>query len=286
MRQSRSIAITAAMAEERPDVAEASPEGTRRSGAPGRFCARMGRDSAAGQHRRAPSRTAQGTARRPGGDAWRMDRPGAAQVALTQPAEFSRRTTQGQRADMVAAPSAMAGEWEARHCMASVYCIRCGRVNPEGARFCSQCGTPLARGSGEGMAETTSTISLGGMEPSRPRPATRRSPTPRPSTPCRRDGAAGGPARAERWQPVPARQRPDPGRPPPGQRHIPGRRDRLPPPRRVLPLGRPVHGPGRRQPQRHIRQPGTDRGSRADRGRRGAGGQVPAGFPAGTGFAG
>jgi hypothetical protein len=49
--------------------------------------------------------------------------------------------------------------------MASVYCIRCGRVNPEGARFCSQCGTPLARSSGEGAAETTSIISLGGMEP-------------------------------------------------------------------------------------------------------------------------
>jgi FHA domain-containing protein/zinc ribbon protein len=48
--------------------------------------------------------------------------------------------------------------------MASVYCIRCGRVNPEGARFCSQCGTPLARATGEGTAETTSIISLGGIE--------------------------------------------------------------------------------------------------------------------------
>jgi hypothetical protein len=42
--------------------------------------------------------------------------------------------------------------------MSSVYCIRCGRENPEGARFCSQCGTPLARGSGEGATETTSII--------------------------------------------------------------------------------------------------------------------------------
>jgi hypothetical protein len=49
--------------------------------------------------------------------------------------------------------------------MASVYCIRCGQVNPEGARFCSQCGTPLARGPGEGASETTSIISLGGIEP-------------------------------------------------------------------------------------------------------------------------
>jgi pSer/pThr/pTyr-binding forkhead associated (FHA) protein len=46
--------------------------------------------------------------------------------------------------------------------MASVYCIRCGQDNPEGARFCSQCGTPLARGQGEGTTDTTSIISLGG----------------------------------------------------------------------------------------------------------------------------
>jgi pSer/pThr/pTyr-binding forkhead associated (FHA) protein len=46
--------------------------------------------------------------------------------------------------------------------MASVYCIRCGQENPEGARFCSQCGNLLARGPGEGTSETTSIISLGG----------------------------------------------------------------------------------------------------------------------------
>jgi len=48
--------------------------------------------------------------------------------------------------------------------MASVYCIRCGQENPEGARFCSQCGNPLARGGGEGASETTSIISLGGTD--------------------------------------------------------------------------------------------------------------------------
>jgi hypothetical protein len=46
--------------------------------------------------------------------------------------------------------------------MPSVYCTRCGQENPEGARFCSQCGSPLTYGSGEHGAETTSTISLGG----------------------------------------------------------------------------------------------------------------------------
>jgi hypothetical protein len=48
--------------------------------------------------------------------------------------------------------------------MASVYCIRCSQENPEGARFCSHCGNPLARGSGERAAETTSIISLGGSD--------------------------------------------------------------------------------------------------------------------------
>jgi hypothetical protein len=49
--------------------------------------------------------------------------------------------------------------------MASVYCIRCGRGNPEGARFCSQCGSPLPRGSAEATAETTSIISFVGTDP-------------------------------------------------------------------------------------------------------------------------
>ena len=53
--------------------------------------------------------------------------------------------------------------------MPSVYCTRCGRPNPEGARFCSHCGTPLARGtSGERPGESTSTISLGGWESAEP----------------------------------------------------------------------------------------------------------------------
>jgi hypothetical protein len=52
--------------------------------------------------------------------------------------------------------------------MASVYCIRCGQGNPEGARFCSQCGNPLARGSSEGVSETTSIISLGGTDTGEP----------------------------------------------------------------------------------------------------------------------
>jgi hypothetical protein len=48
--------------------------------------------------------------------------------------------------------------------MPSVYCTACGEANPEGARFCSHCGTPLIKRPGERVADTTSTISLGGGE--------------------------------------------------------------------------------------------------------------------------
>ena len=96
--------------------------------------------------------------------AWRMDRRGTARVAWSSPAEFSRRTTQDQRADMIPAQAAWPAKGRLGRDMASVYCIRCGQENPEGARFCSQCGNPLARGSGEGATETTSIISVGGTD--------------------------------------------------------------------------------------------------------------------------
>src|SRR5262245_17831091 len=51
--------------------------------------------------------------------------------------------------------------------MPSVYCTQCGHANPDGARFCSQCGTPLTRGVPPVMSEpgeSTSTISLGALE--------------------------------------------------------------------------------------------------------------------------
>ncbi|HWG63107.1 MAG TPA: FHA domain-containing protein [Streptosporangiaceae bacterium] len=52
--------------------------------------------------------------------------------------------------------------------MPSVYCTRCGQANPEDARFCSHCGTMLARAGGERPAETTSTISIGGTDVAEP----------------------------------------------------------------------------------------------------------------------
>jgi FHA domain/zinc-ribbon domain len=51
--------------------------------------------------------------------------------------------------------------------MPSVYCTQCGHANPEDARFCSNCGTPLTRSVPPVMSEpndSTSTISLGAVE--------------------------------------------------------------------------------------------------------------------------
>jgi len=44
-------------------------------------------------------------------------------------------------------------------------CSRCGHTNAEASRFCSNCGAPLRAGVGrEGLSETTSTISISGLE--------------------------------------------------------------------------------------------------------------------------
>ena len=48
--------------------------------------------------------------------------------------------------------------------MPSVYCTACGAENPESARYCSHCGTALLRLPADRVADTTSTISLGGTE--------------------------------------------------------------------------------------------------------------------------
>ena len=90
-------------------------------------------------------------------------------------------------------------------------------------------------------------------------------------------GAAGGQARPERGQPVPARPGRDHGRAAPGQRHLPRRRDRLAPARRVPPGGRRL----RRARRRHRSTARTSTGERIDvaaagRRRRGADRQVPA----------
>ncbi len=47
--------------------------------------------------------------------------------------------------------------------MPSVYCTQCGHANPEDARFCSRCGSPLSVPV-PAAADTTSTISLEALE--------------------------------------------------------------------------------------------------------------------------
>jgi hypothetical protein len=92
--------------------------------------------------------------------AWRMDRRAAPQVALSTPPEYAHSASvAGMAAAPVASPMSKPGEQ-----MPSVYCTACGEANPDGARFCSQCGRPLIRGQGGSWADTTSTISLGGTD--------------------------------------------------------------------------------------------------------------------------
>ncbi|NUO42040.1 MAG: FHA domain-containing protein [Streptomyces sp.] len=47
--------------------------------------------------------------------------------------------------------------------MSALVCTRCGNRNAENSRFCSNCGAPL-RGGPERPSETTSTISISGLE--------------------------------------------------------------------------------------------------------------------------
>jgi hypothetical protein len=93
--------------------------------------------------------------------AWRVDRSGSAQVPLQTPPEFAR---QPAATGLAPAPVGYPTNGRLGDLMPSVYCTGCGGANPEGARFCSQCGTPLVRRPGDRAADTTSTISLGGTE--------------------------------------------------------------------------------------------------------------------------
>jgi hypothetical protein len=91
--------------------------------------------------------------------AWRMDRQAPAQVALTVPPDFAR---------IPAAAGAVSGAHQTNgrlgDLMPSVYCTACGAENPEGARFCSRCGTALLRLPLDRVADTTSTISIGASD--------------------------------------------------------------------------------------------------------------------------
>ena len=98
---------------------------------------------------------------RRGRNAWRMDQAPVSQVAWAHVPELTPRAAP---ADVVTASSPWPAEERLDQVMPSVYCARCGRASPEGARFCSHCGAPLVRGGGERPGESTSTISLGGTD--------------------------------------------------------------------------------------------------------------------------
>jgi len=110
--------------------------------------------------------TARGGAPRSTRRAWRMARRGPAQVPLSVPAEYALLPSAAGSTAAGTAPAPAAHPTNGRlgGLMPSVYCTGCGEANPEGARFCSHCGTPLVRRPGERVADTTSTISLGGSD--------------------------------------------------------------------------------------------------------------------------
>lgn len=89
----------------------------------------------------------------------RMDRQGSAQVALTVPPDFARVPAAAAAASVAQRTNGRLGDL-----MPSVFCTVCGAENPEGARFCSHCGTALVRLPADRVGDTTSTISLGGGE--------------------------------------------------------------------------------------------------------------------------
>src|SRR5436305_2866654 len=97
---------------------------------------------------------------RRGRNAWRMDQAPVSQVAWAHVPELTPRAAP---ADVVPALSPWPAEESLDQPMPSVYCPRCGRASPEGARFCSHCGAPLLPGV-ERPEESTSTLSLAGTD--------------------------------------------------------------------------------------------------------------------------
>jgi ribosomal protein L40E len=88
-----------------------------------------------------------------------MDRHEAAQVPLTVPPDFARIPAAAGAVSVAHQTNGRLGDL-----MPSVYCTACGAENPETARFCSRCGTALVRLPADRVADTTSTISLGGAD--------------------------------------------------------------------------------------------------------------------------
>jgi ribosomal protein L40E len=91
----------------------------------------------------------------------RMDRQRSSQVAWKAAPDLARIPA---AAGAAAASGAHQTDGRLGDLMPSVYCTACGAENPEGARFCSRCGTALVRLPADRAADTTSTISLAGTD--------------------------------------------------------------------------------------------------------------------------
>jgi FHA domain/zinc-ribbon domain len=92
-----------------------------------------------------------------------MDRPRQPQVAWTEQEDMAWADA---RTDAYAQSAARPSNGRLGGQMPSVFCTGCGEANPENARFCWQCGTPLIRSAADRgtVGETTSMI-FTGIEP-------------------------------------------------------------------------------------------------------------------------
>jgi hypothetical protein len=95
---------------------------------------------------------------------WRVDRHAETQVAWnglpeTAPREYARVPAS---AGAVTASAGHQTNGRLGELMPTVFCTSCGEANPDGARYCARCGSPLVRRAGDRGADTTSTISIGG----------------------------------------------------------------------------------------------------------------------------
>ena len=104
--------------------------------------------------------------------AWRMDRRGSAQVPWAP-------------SDDSVSPDPDDGFYQGRPSgvMPIMQCARCGRPNPDGARFCSNCGAPLAAaGPRQGPPPQGAAVPPGGVRPRGAAPPPAKGPRPGETT--------------------------------------------------------------------------------------------------------
>ncbi|MFJ9041980.1 FHA domain-containing protein [Streptomyces sp. NPDC102406] len=92
-----------------------------------------------------------------------VDPAGSGRIGFGEPSTSG--TGQGFGADPYASQAPGGQPRQEDRSMSALVCTRCGNRNGENSRFCSNCGAPLRGGvAAEGPSETTSTISISGLE--------------------------------------------------------------------------------------------------------------------------